>query len=100
MIASTLPVFIWSVAVASSSSVRTTSLIEANEARNAVEPAEASESTQASLIEVLPPWKIRPKRTTKISGKANVQKSAARSRTKLRMLAMLSWIKADMSRSR
>jgi hypothetical protein len=92
-----LPVFIWSLALASSSSVMTTPLTAAKAPRNVVEPLGPlvpSRSTQPSLIDVLLPWKIRPKRTTKISGKANVQNSAARSRMKLRILAMLSWISA------
>jgi hypothetical protein len=59
----------------------------ANALSSRADGGEASRSAKPIDRSVLPPEKIEPKRTTKISGKARVQNSAARSRVKLLMFA-------------
>jgi hypothetical protein len=50
-------------------------------------------------VSLPPPEKMRPKRTMKMTGKASVQKSAARSRTKLLALAIVRLSSAEMAGS-
>src|SRR5215208_5942888 len=59
----------------------------ANAARSCCEAAVRSSSPKPIVRSLLPPEKIAPNRKMKIRGKASVQNRAARSRTKLRILA-------------
>ncbi len=82
MIASTSPSFMAASAAARSArSSSLTPLAAANAACSWVDVADPSWSTQAIVrVEPPPPWKMKPNMKMKISGKARVQKTAARSR--------------------
>src|SRR6266540_4334395 len=95
MTASRSPRFIRSRRSASLPSARSTFGADAKAARSCADAALRSRSAHPTSRRLAPPpAKIDPNRTTKTSGKARVQKRADRSRTKLRMLAMVSWNRA------
>src|SRR3954471_24308728 len=87
---STSPVSIFAFDSSKVPSVRSTGALAANAARSAFAACPPSWSTQARSYWAPLPEKIVPKRITNTTGNASVQKSAARSRTKLFRLARLS----------
>src|SRR5262245_18207801 len=80
-------------------STRDTPSVAANAARICSEAGDPSRSAKPYDAGVGLPEKISPKITTKISGKAIVQNSAARSRMKLLRLARVSCHRAVIGRS-
>src|SRR6266550_5228164 len=85
-----------------SASVPSTSLTFETEAKAPSSVADAgvpSRSAKPIVRSLFPPEKIDPNRITKISGKASVQNSAARSRVKLLMLATVRSSSACIDRS-
>ena len=80
MIPSTLPTCIWSIASWSVVSTSVTPSRAANPALSLTAASDLSLSTQPSVNRAVLPWKMSPNRTMKTSGKASVQKTAARSR--------------------
>jgi hypothetical protein len=99
MTGDTSPLRIRASRSASEPSTSLTFGIEPNALLSAVEAGVWSRSTKPIVHARLPPEKIEPKRITKINGKARVQKSAARSRLKLLMLAMVRSSRALNGRS-
>ena len=81
MTESTLPTSIWLIASSRVVDTRVTPSRASKPFWSCCAAADSSASTQPMVSRVVPlPWKISPKRTMNTSGKASVQKTAARSR--------------------
>ena len=81
MIESTLPTCMSAIASWRVVSISVTPSSAAKPARSLTASAEWSSSTQPKVSRAPPlPWKMSPNRTMNTSGKASVQKTAARSR--------------------